>query len=87
VSVVLSDPDGFAVDWDWQRGLTVWAVTGPGPESRFDRRLLDHRLAGRPAGESRAQRAARRWWQQEGHSRALSQAGSVSRDSAAGPDR
>jgi hypothetical protein len=44
VSVVLADPEGFAVDWDWQRGLTVWAVAGPRSGSRFGTRVLDHQL-------------------------------------------
>jgi hypothetical protein len=80
MSVVLSDPGGFAVDWDWQRGLTVWAVTGPASESRFDRRILQHHLAARPASQSGAQRAARRWWQEEGQSLAVGRAGSLPGD-------
>ena len=28
MTIVRSDPAGFAVDWDWQRGLTVWLLTG-----------------------------------------------------------
>ena len=58
VSVVLADPDGFAVDWDWQRGLTVWAVAGPPFESRFGHRVLQHQLAARgPARPGPARRA------------------------------
>lgn len=80
MSVVLADPDGFAVDWDWQRGLTVWAVAGPPFESRFGHRVLQHQLAARPASEGRARRAARRWWRAQGRSQALSRAGSAPGD-------
>lgn len=80
MSVVLTDPDGFAVDWDWRRGLTVWAVGGPLAESRFDHRVFEHQLAICPASESRAQRAVRRWWRAQGRSWALSRAGATSDD-------
>ena len=26
MTMVWGDPAGFAVDWDWQRGLTVWGA-------------------------------------------------------------
>ncbi len=29
MSVVLAEPGRFAVDWDWELGLTVWTVKGP----------------------------------------------------------
>jgi hypothetical protein len=74
VSVVLADPEGFAVDWDWQRGLTVWAVAGPRSGSRFGTRVLDHQLPARPASEGRARRAARRWWWAQGRAQARSTA-------------
>ena len=79
MSVVLVEPSSFAVDWDWQRGLTVWTVQGP----RFDRPILEYQLATRPGNESRARRAVRRWWRAQGHDRALSRA----RASAAGSGR
>jgi hypothetical protein len=28
MTMVWGDPAGFAVDWDWQRGLTVWELAG-----------------------------------------------------------
>ena len=28
MTVVLADPAGFAVDWNCQRHLTVWALAG-----------------------------------------------------------
>ena len=52
--MVLGHPAGFAVDWDWQRGLTVWTVRG----QRFDRRIIEYQLATRPGSETRARRAA-----------------------------
>jgi hypothetical protein len=75
MSVVVADPAGFAVDWNWQQGLTVWALAGPRSESRFDHKVLEHQLPALPAGESRARRAARHWWRAQGRSRAVSQAG------------
>ena len=70
MSVVLTDVGGFAVDWDWWRGLTVWTVRGP----RFDLRITEHQLAARPRSESRARRAALRWWRAQGRAQALSRA-------------
>jgi hypothetical protein len=75
MTVVLADPAGFAVDWDWQRGLTVWELGGQRWESRFAHKLLGHQLPARPASESRARRAARHWWRAQGHSQALGRAG------------
>lgn len=77
MSVVLADPAGFAVDWDWQCGLTVWALEGRRPESHFARKVLRHQLPARPASESQARRAARRWWRAQGHAQALAGAGSA----------
>lgn len=74
MTMVWGDPAGFAVDWDWQRGLTVWALAGRRFESRFDRKLLEHDLPARPAGEWRAQAAARRWWRERGRAEAISAA-------------
>ena len=62
MSVVLADPAGFAVDWDWQCGLTVWALGGQRPKSYFARKVLGHQLPVRPASESRARRTACRRW-------------------------
>lgn len=75
MSVVLADVGGFAVNWDWQRGLTVWTVRGP----RFDLRITEHHLAARPSSESRARRAALRRWRVQALSRAEA--------SASGPGR
>jgi hypothetical protein len=68
------DHAGFAVDWDWQRTLTVWSLAGPPFTSRFDRRVLEHELATRPAGERQAGAAADHWWQAQGRSEALGRA-------------
>ena len=53
MTIVRSDPAGFAVDWDWQRGLTVWLLAGRRSEPRFDRKLLEHELPA-PAGQRAA---------------------------------
>jgi hypothetical protein len=74
MTMVLWDPAGFAVDWDWQRGLTVWTLAGPRFTSRFDRRVLDHELAARPAGERQARAGAGRWWRAQGRSEAIHRA-------------
>jgi hypothetical protein len=71
MTMVWGDPAGFAVDWDWQRGLTVWALAGRRSEPRFDRRVSEHELPVRPVGERQAQAAARRWWRTEGRAGAL----------------
>lgn len=75
MSVVMADPAGFAVDWNWQRGLTVWALAGRRSEPRFDHKVLEHQLPALPADENRARRAARRWWRVQGRSAAVRQAG------------
>src|SRR5579875_1062559 len=75
VSVVVVDPAGFAVDWDWQRGLTVWTLRGPRAESRFGHSVLEHALPDPPGSQSRARRAARRWWRAQGRAEALNAAG------------
>ncbi len=59
MSVVLADPAGFAVDWDWQCGLTVWALGGRRYGSYFARKVLEHQLPAWPAGEGQARRTAR----------------------------
>ena len=72
--VVLADPAGFAVDWDWRCGLTVWALGGRRDESHFAQQVLEHRLPAGPASEGQARRAARRWWRVQGHAQALGRA-------------
>ncbi len=42
MTMVWGDLAGFAVDWDWQRGLTVWALAGRRCEPRSDRKVLGH---------------------------------------------
>ena len=74
MTMVWGDPAGFAVDWDWQRGLTVWKLAGQRSEPRFDRKVLEHELPARPAGERQARAVARRWWRTHGHAQALSAA-------------
>jgi hypothetical protein len=74
MTTMRGDPARFAVDWDWQRGLTVRELAGRGPEPRFDRKMLEHELPARPAGERQARAAARRWWRTQGHAQALSAA-------------
>ncbi len=76
MAMVWADPAGFAVDWDWQRGLTVWTLSGPRFTSRFERRVLEHELAARPGGTRRARTAAGRWWRVQGRAEALGRAGS-----------
>ena len=74
MTMVWGDPAGFAVDWDWHRGLTVWALAGRRFEPWFDRRVFEHELPARPAGERQAQAAARRWWRTKGRAEALAAA-------------
>jgi hypothetical protein len=74
MTMVWGDPAGFAVDWDWQRDLTVWVLAGPRSEPRFDRKVLEHELPARPASGRQAQAAARRWWRTQGRAQALSAA-------------
>lgn len=66
MTMVWCDPAGFAADWDWHRTLTVWALAGRRFEPRFHRRVLEHKLAVRPADERQAQAAARHWWRTKG---------------------
>lgn len=82
MSVVLTEPDGFAIDWDWQRCLTVWAVRG----DRFGDKITEHQLGTRPGSEFRAGRAARRWWRGQGRSQALERAGGPAPVPARGHD-
>lgn len=71
MTMVWSDPAGFAVDWDWQRSLTVWELAGRRYASRFDRKVLEHELPARPAGERQARAVARGWWRTQGQAQAL----------------
>lgn len=66
MTTVWSDPEGFAMDWDWQRCLTVWALAGRCSEPQFDGKVLEHELPPRPADEWQAQAAARHWWRTQG---------------------
>jgi hypothetical protein len=72
MTMVWGDQAGFAVDWDWQRGLTVWELAGRGSELRFDRKVLEYELPARPPGERQARAAAGRWWRTQGRAEALS---------------
>ncbi len=74
MTMVWGDPAGFAVDWDWQRGLTVWELAGRRSEPWSDRSVLEHELPARPASERRARAEARRWWRTQGRAEALSAA-------------
>lgn len=72
MTTVLGDPDErYAVDWDWQRVLTVWTLAGRTFESRFADKVLEHELPSAPAGEREAQAVARRWWLAEGRAEAM----------------
>lgn len=82
MTMVMGDPAGFAVDWDWQRGLVVWTLGGRPSEARFESKVLEHELTARPAGERQAQAAARRWWRTRGRAEALD-----AMASSAGQDR
>ena len=62
MTVVLADPEGFAVDWNWQRHLTVWALTGRTYEPQFDSKVLEHELRVQPTSQRQAHAAARSWW-------------------------
>ena len=75
--MVLADQAGFAVDWDWHRGLTVWTLAGPRYESRFAAKVVEHQLPARPPSERRAPPAARRWWRAGGRARALGRAAAL----------
>jgi hypothetical protein len=83
MTVVLADPAGFAVDWNWQRHLTVWALAGRRYEPQFDSKALQHELPVRPIGERQAHAAARRWWRTQGRNQALA----ALRESASQPGR
>jgi hypothetical protein len=71
MTVVLADPAGFAVDWSWQRYLTVWALAGRPYEPQFDSKVLEHELPVQPTSERQANAAARRWWRAQGRIQAL----------------
>ena len=83
MTVVLADPAGFAVDWNWQRHLTVWALAGRRYEPQFDSKVLEHELPVRPSSEWQAHAAARRWWRTQGRTQALA----ALRESASQPVR
>lgn len=67
MTLLITDPVGFAVDWDWRRGLTVWSERGVW----FATRVGQHQLPDRPGDERQALRMAKRWWSAEGRSEAL----------------
>jgi hypothetical protein len=75
MTVVLTDPTGFAVDWNWQRHLTVWTLTGRHYEPQFDLKVLEHDLPESPADQRRAHAAARRWWRAQGRTEAVAASG------------
>ena len=83
MTVVLADPAGFAVDWNWQRHLTVWSLAGRPFEPQFDNGVLEHELPDRPTSRRQAHAAARRWWQAQGRTQALA----ALRESASQPGR
>lgn len=72
---LITDPTGFAVDWDWRCGLTVWSERG----AWFDSPIAEHELATRPRTERQALRAAKRWWSAEGREQALQSGGAEDR--------
>lgn len=59
--IVHSEP-GYAIDWDWSSGLTVWSHDA----DRLEQILGTHRLDHVPKGETQAAHAAERWWHREG---------------------
>ena len=71
MTVVLADPRGFAVDWNWQRHLTVWALAGRSYEPQLDSKVLEHELSVQPTSERQAHAAARSWWRDQGRTQAL----------------
>ena len=71
MTVVLADPAGFAVDWNWQSHLAVWTLTGRPHEPQFDSKVLEYDLPARPASQRQAHAAARGWWRTEGRPQAL----------------
>lgn len=75
MSVVLSDPAGFVVDWNWQKHLTVWTLSGRHYEPQFDSKVLEHDLPDRPGSQRQATAAARRWWRAEGRNQVLGSVG------------
>ena len=71
MTLVLADPAGFVVDWNWQRHLTVWTLTGRHYEPQFDTKVLEHDLPDQPARQPQARAAARRWWGAQGRTQVL----------------
>lgn len=55
-------PEGIAIDWDWETGLTLWSAGA----DRVTARLATHALTERPADQREAAEQARRWWEAEG---------------------
>jgi len=75
MTVVLADPAGFAVDWNWQHHLSVWTLTGRPYEPQFDSKVLEHELPDQPTTARQAHAAARRWWRTQGRTQALAALG------------
>ncbi|GEM_PF-2134252 len=71
MTVVLADPARFVVDWNWQRHLTVWTLTGRHYEPQFDSKVLEYDLLDQPASQRQAHAAARRWWRAQGRTQVL----------------
>ena len=71
MTVVLADPAGFAVDWNWQRHLTVWTLTGRPDEPQFDSKVIEHELPDRPTSRRQAHAAAHHWWRAQGRTQVL----------------
>ena len=71
MTLVLADPAGFVVDWNWQRHLTVWTLTGRHYEPQFDTKALEHDLPDQPARLRQAHAAVRRWWGAQGRTQVL----------------
>jgi hypothetical protein len=71
MTVVLADPAGFAVDWNWQRHLTAWALAGRPYEPEYDSKVLEHELPVQPTSERQAHAASRNWWRAQGRTQAL----------------
>ena len=71
MTVVLADPAGFVVDWNWESHLTVWTLTGRHYEPQFDSKVLEHELPDRPTSQRQAYGAARRWWRAQGRTQVL----------------
>ena len=71
MTAVLADLAGFVVDWNWQRHLTVWTLTGRHYEPQFDSKVLEHDLPDQSASQRQAHAAARRSWRAQGRTLVL----------------